>query len=81
MNYSYINTDNGYQFMYNNKTIEQLLPYVPDVEPRVVDFLRTLYFYKKEGVTPCIPLYMEYQIKKEDWTAIVYYYDRYNIKI
>ena len=82
--YSYIGEDYGYTTMYDNKLIDCLIPYVHDVEPRIVQFLRILYYYKIMGVTvpkPCIPLYMEYQIKKEDWTTISYYIKKYNITV
>lgn len=79
LSYSYVDQDNGYLTMYQNKFIEQQIPYVDDVEPRIIQFLRTLYYYKKNAITPCIPLYMEYQIKRDDWIRIVYYIEKYNI--
>lgn len=78
--YSYVNEDDAYLTMYQNKVIDGLLPYVPDVEHRLVQFLRTLYYYKTNAITPCIPLYMEYGIKKRDWDEISRYIKRYNIK-
>jgi len=29
----------------------------------------------------CIPLYMQYQIKKEDWNKIIWYIKKYNIRL
>lgn len=78
--YGYINQDRGYRTMYENKTVDRLLPYVPNIEPRIIQFLRTLYYYKQNAITPCIPLYMEYQINNEDWDVIVFYIKKYKIK-
>ena len=78
--YSYLDNDDGYLTMYQNKVIDGFIPYVPDVEPRLIQFLRSLYYHKINGIKPCVPLYMEYMIKAEDWDEIVRYIRKYRIR-
>lgn len=78
--YSYLSDDGGYLTMYQNKQIDGLIPFTKDIDHRLVHFLRTLHYYRTNNITPCIPLYMEYQIKREDWDQIVRYIKKYKIK-
>ncbi len=80
-NFSFINEDIGYKVMYDNYTINELLPLKPDIEPRLIYFLRTLYYHKKYNIMPCVPLYMQFHIKKIDWVEIVRFIKKYNITI
>ena len=80
-NFSYIYEDIGYPVAKTNYWISLQLPYKPDVEPRLIQFLRTLVYYKIYGIKPCVPIYMEYMIKKEDWIQISRYIRKYNICI
>lgn len=79
--YGFIHDDKGYNIIEDNDCIDKFLPYKPDIEPRLVRFLRTLHYYRTHGITTCIPVYMEFQIKKEDWDKIKYYLLKYNITI
>jgi len=79
--YSFINDDIGYVVMKDNDNIDKKLPFVDDVEPRLIRFLRTLYYYRKHNITACIPLYMEFQIKKEDLLLIRNYILKYGITV
>lgn len=80
-NYGYINEDTGYLAMKSNRWISSNIPYKPDVEPRLVQFLRTLTYYRLYRIKPCVPIYMEYMIKKEDWVEIMRYIKKYDIRL
>lgn len=79
MDYSYINNDIGYKIMHDNININKLIPFKADIEPRIIQFLRTLYYYKKYNIKPCVPLYMQFHVKKEDWTEIRRYVVKYKV--
>jgi hypothetical protein len=81
MSYSYLREDDGYYIYNDAKIMHYILPLVHDVEPRIIYFLRTLYYHKKYNIKHCVPLYMQFMIKKEDWDVIVYYIKKYNIKV
>jgi hypothetical protein len=65
--------------MNNNWKIDQAVPYKDDIEPRLVRFLRDLLYHKVSKIKSCIPLYMKYQIKKEDWGKIGAYIKKYKV--
>lgn len=77
--YSYKKQDSGYTTLRYNKFITQKFPYKPDIEPRLVRFLRQQYYHSKYDIIKCIPLSMEYQINKIDWLNIKRYLIKYNI--
>lgn len=79
MNYSFINEDFGYIVKARNMYIDHLIPYKEDIQPRLVRFLRSLYYYRSHNIRPCVPLYMQYSIKAEDWDDIVRYIKKYRI--
>lgn len=80
-NFSFVNNDVGYKIIKDNDNIDKKLPFDDNVPPRLIRFLRTLYYYKKYNIKPCIPLYMEYQIKYVDWVIIYNYIKLNNVKI
>ena len=78
-NFSYIYSDSGYKVMYDNININKIIPIKADIEPRLVYFLRTLYYHKKYNFRSCIPLYMQFHIKNIDWDEIIRYINKYKI--
>lgn len=84
-NFSYIKDDHGYHEMNYAKYISYLIPFKPDIEPRLIYFLRSLFyqkvFHKKFRMNDCIPIYMKYHIKLEDWNEISRYVNKYRIKV
>lgn len=80
-NYSYITHDIGYNIMHDNIDINRLIPLKADVEPRIIYFLRTLYYHKKYRIKPCVPIYMQFHVKTEDWDEILRYVYKYNIRV
>ena len=79
MEYSYVDSDTGYTIMKDNQNIGYIIPLKADIEPRLIYFLRDLYLHKKYKIKPCIPLHMQYQIKRVDWNEIMRYVNKYNI--
>ena len=79
MNFSYLKTDAGYKVMQENEVIDRMFPYVPDMEHRLVRFLRSSYYYKKYNIVPCVPLTWEYNINSWDIGKIRWYLQKYRI--
>jgi hypothetical protein len=77
--YSFINQDLGYQIIQQNNDIDRMFPYKPDIDPRLVRYLRSLYFFIQNNIMPCVPLDMEYSIKKDDVPCMVNYLKKYQI--
>ena len=80
-NFSFINNDIGYKIIRGNRRIDIEIPFKYDVEPRLIRFLRQLINHRIYKITPCVPLYMQFHIKKEDWDEIVRYIKKYNITV
>jgi hypothetical protein len=80
-NYSYIDNDKGYIVMDRYKYIDNIIPFKPTIEPRLIHFLRTLFYYKQYNIQHCVPLYDEFSIDAYDWIAIKRYIHRYNIYV
>jgi len=80
-NYSFINQDIGYKILPEFELIYQIIPYKPDIDPRLIQFLRELYFFKQHKFMPCVPLDIQYSINKNDWICISHYLDKYKIKL
>ena len=78
-NFSFINKDIGYKIIKSARDINNEIPFKFDIEPRLIRFLRELTQYKLYKITPCVPLYMQYSIKKEDWDEIIRYIKKYKI--
>lgn len=81
MEFSFIKDDVGYRVYNENLTIDRKIPYKEDIQPRLVRFLRALYYFKKYKMMPCTPLDMEYSINNCDWIAINRYIRKYNIQM
>jgi hypothetical protein len=79
--FSHLYQDKGYNVMRDNICLGCILPYAPNVEPRIVNYLRELYNWHKRKVTTCVPLTMKFHIKTEDWTQIHKYIIENDIKI
>ena len=79
--YSFIKDDIGYKIRKTNQMIALKFPYKNDIDPRLVKFLRELYYFNKNGIMPCVPLYNEYSISKSDWYCIHNYLVKYNISM
>jgi len=77
--FSFIRNDPGYEIMRHNWKIDKAVPYKDDIDPRLVRFLRDLLYHKISRIKPCVPLYMKYQVKKEDWDQIVHYIKKYRV--
>ncbi len=65
-NYGLIDEDDGYKIMFWNRCTGCKIPYTIDIDPRLVRYLRTLYYYKKYNIIPCIPLEIQFWITKRD---------------
>ena len=78
--YSFLSQDMGYITMRQNVIVNKMIPYRRDVDHRLVQFLRELYYTKINNIKPCVPIYMKYGIKREDYDQILYYIKKYNIK-
>ena len=78
-NFSFISKDIGYKIMKGSRHINVEIPFKPDIDPRLIRFLRELTQHKLYKTNPCVPLYMQYHIKKEDWDEIVRYIKKYKI--
>lgn len=79
--YSFITHDKGYNIMRDNWSIDLSIPFKNDIDPRLVRFLRDLIYHKIYKISSCIPLYMKYHVKKEDWNQIANYVKKYNLSI
>jgi len=80
-NFSYIKDDIGYKMFNVNNLINKKIPYKKDIEPRLINYLRTYYFYKIKHITPCIPLVIEFWIRQDDINCINNYLHKYTIKL
>lgn len=81
MNFSNLKEDLGYVVIRQNIDIDKKFPFKSDVDPRLVRYLRSLYFYKINDLTPCVPLEMEFYINKIDYIKIIRYLRKYNLHI
>ena len=54
--FSYLYDDDGYKIMGQNKYIDRIIPYKSDIDPRIIMFLRDLYYHKISNIIPCVPL-------------------------
>lgn len=79
--YSFIKNDVGYRVYKENKRVDLLIPYKPDIDSRLVRFLRAIHYFKRYGIGPCMPLDIEYSINNCDWIAINRYIRKYNVQI
>jgi hypothetical protein len=80
-NFSFIKKDIGYDMLKINKLISLKFPYKPDIEPRLVDYLRIYNIYKILGSEPCVPLIVQYWIRDDDIVHINKYLHKYEIII
>lgn len=65
-NYSYINSDLGYTVMKLNKSLSYCIPYVENTDPRLVRYMRSVYFFNKLKIKPCTPLKDQFWVEKDD---------------
>lgn len=79
--YSNVGEDVGYRVWKEHELIHMLIPYDQTVEPRLVHYLRALYFYHKYGITHCMPLELMFYIRRPDWNKIHRYLKRRNIHL
>lgn len=75
--YSSLGEDTGYRLLRTNSTIDQIFPYVDDIDPRLVQFMRTAYSHRIHGIVPCVPLDMEYHITRKDVPYMKHYLRKY----
>jgi hypothetical protein len=78
--YANLNEDVGYRVKRENNMIHILIPYEQDIEPRLVNYLRSLYFYTKYGITHCMPLELMFYIRRPDWNKIHRYLKKHRIR-
>jgi len=71
--YSFIRNDQGYDMMKLGRYITNKFPYKPDIEHRLVRFVRSYFFYKLTGIKPCVPLVVDYWIRTNDLICISNY--------
>jgi len=79
--FSYIGEDKGYLVMKHNWRIDVLVPFKNGIDPRLIRFLRDLLYHKMYNIQSCVPLYMKYHVKKEDWEQIANYIKKYKISV
>jgi hypothetical protein len=80
-NYSFIEDDIGYKILLENKMIDQKIPYKHDIDPRLVNFLRTYYYQKINKIKKCTPLSTEFSISPTDIYIINKYLKKYSVNI
>ncbi len=79
--YNYLKEEKEYRIMKDNWRIDIAIPYKNDIDPRLVRFLRDLMYHKIYKLKSCVPLYMKYHVKKEDWDEITNYVKKYKLTI
>lgn len=79
--YSHIYEDQGYTVMDENSWIDRKFPYKYDINPRLIRYIRTSYYYKKNKILPCVPLELEYRVSKNDQKQIKRYLKKYRIEL
>ena len=65
-NYGKLSEDDGYIQLRKNKTIDTIYPYMNSIEPRLVQYLRSMHSHLISGVKPCVSLESQFHITYED---------------
>lgn len=79
--FSFMNEDVGYKSMNIYHKIIKKFPFKDDIDPRLIRYLRSYYFYKINNIKPCVPLVIEYWIRQDDINCINNYLHKYGIKL
>lgn len=79
--FSSIHEDIGYTVMDENSAIDKKFPYKKDIDPRLIRFMRTSYYYKVNNIVPCIPMELEFRLRKKDWKQIYRYIKKYDVNL
>jgi hypothetical protein len=66
MQYSFINEDPGYVVRLLNRPIRDKIPYVENTDPRLVRYMRTVYFFNQINARPCTPLKDQFWVESDD---------------
>ncbi len=77
-NYSDIKDDIGYNVMRANKYTDYVIPYVENTDPRLVRYMRSVYFFNKLKLTPCTPsLKDQFWVQRDDNHQLNRYLSKY----